>query len=438
MQSPVALDELLRLYHRHGCATVYAKPLARNDNSKNQIYIGTNLEFSNLLPNKGVTAPHAKILKAALDFYWMGASGNLDVAPDTQMIFYPQYPEVRLSGFKENCTGAPDVLAGRISGRTLFLGITNDGRILGHVLSAHELEPTAIDKIAIGHKGVWRELDIQALVTGSDSRGRLITALRVIHEKQWIDSKQLDSKGILKPCNATQCGGFTLEAELGIPKNSKSDPDFLGYEVKQHRSPNFAKPWAGGAITLMTPEPKLGYYGEQGVEAFVNRFGYADVKGRPDRMNFNGSHRIGKTHPKTGLTLLLEGYNHETSQVTNLQGFVALLTAEGEVAAGWSFAELMEHWTRKHNKAVYVPSMSRNEPQRQYCYGHTVRIADETSFPRLLDALACGEVYYDPGIKVEGASTSESKPKPRSQFRISSKNIPSLYRTVENVNLVNG
>jgi hypothetical protein len=45
-------------------------------------------------------------------------------------------------------------------------------------------------------------------------------------------SKQLDTDCQFNPCTAPQCGGFTLEAELGIPKNSEAEPDFLGWEVK--------------------------------------------------------------------------------------------------------------------------------------------------------------------------------------------------------------
>ena len=37
-----------------------------------------------------------------------------------------------------------------------------------------------------------------------------------VHGLGWIDSKQLDSDGQLKPCTAPQCGGFTLEAELDL------------------------------------------------------------------------------------------------------------------------------------------------------------------------------------------------------------------------------
>jgi len=81
----------------------------------------------------------------------------------------------------------------------------------------------------------------------------------------------------------------------------------------------------------------------------------------------------------------------------------------------------------------YVPSQRRLEPQRQYAYGHKVRLAQKTDSLRLLRAFAAGTVYYDPGIKLENASTEEAKSKKRSQFRVASKNIAALYETVETV-----
>lgn len=171
---------------------------------------------------------------------------------------------------------------------------------------------------------------------------------------------------------------------------------------------------------------------------FIRRFGYADKLGREDRLNFGGIHKVGQIHPTTGLCLTLIGYNMTTGKIEDFQGSFALLTREGEIAAGWSFAEMMHHWTKKHAKATYVPSMSRTEPMRQYSYGHNIRIAEQTDFQRLLTAFAKGDVYYDPGIKLEQASSSKPKEKRRSQFRIASKNIPSLYRTVDSVDLSNG
>jgi hypothetical protein len=58
-------------------------------------------------------------------------------------------------------------------------------------------------------------------------------------------SKQLDLDGQLKSCPAPQCGGFTLEAELGIAKNSSGEvlahDHHLGWEVKQFAVEGFER-----------------------------------------------------------------------------------------------------------------------------------------------------------------------------------------------------
>jgi hypothetical protein len=62
-----------------------------------------------------------------------------------------------------------------------------------------------------------------------------------------------------------------------------------------------------------------------------------------------------------------------------------------------------------------------------------VRLAQKTDSLRLLRAFAAGAVYYDPGIKLENASSEKPKNKKRSQFRVASKNINVLYESVETV-----
>ena len=94
---------------------------------------------------------------------------------------------------------------------------------------------------------------------------------------------------------------------------------------------------------------------------------------------------------------------------------------------------ILEHWAHKHAKAVYVPSKRQTEPNWQYAYGHKVRLAQGTDSLRLLKAFAAGAMYYDPGIKLENASTDKAKSKKRSQFRVASRNIAALYETVETV-----
>lgn len=434
------LTQLKKLFVHAGGMTLYAKPLAENDNSKNQVYFGPGFQALNLFPNTGIvpdSSPKNPIFKARLYFGWLLPNGLVADAPGAQLILYPQYPEVRFSGFLKGCKVAPsDLMAGRTKGRILFIAVTPDRRILGFVVGAGSEIAAEFRALRLEpDQGVFAELKLPRIPGVENARSKLLAELKRIHDLGWIDSKQLHSNGTLKPCLAQNCGGFTLEAEFGIPKNSQSEPDFLGWEIKQHSVPNFERPDSGGAITLMTPEPNLGFYREHGMADFVRTFGYPDKKGREDRLNFGGVHRVGERHATTQLMLVSQGYDAETGKITDANGCIALVTESGEMAAGWAFSGIFEHWSRKHNKAVYVPSQCRTEPERQYSYGDKVRLAQGTDSLRLLNALATGTVYYDPGIKLEGASSDNPHSKPRSQFRISSKNIGAIYEEVEQVEL---
>jgi hypothetical protein len=431
------IADLAKQFVAAGCKKLYAKALAENDNSKNQVYFGPGFHALNLFPNDGVYAdssPRNAIFKARLNFGWLLENGEVAKAPNAQLILYPQYPEVRFSGFLKACEQPPShLMRERLQGRVLFLGVTEAKTVIGFVVDGGS--PVALEfqqSYGLPDEGVFHEITLPGAASEFESKVLLLGELKRVYELGWIDSKQLGSNGSLTACNAPQCGGFTLEAELGISKNSKAEPDFHGWEVKQHSVTDF-KRVAVGTITLMTPEPTGGFYREQGVEEFVRHFGYADMRGREDRLNFGGIHKVGFRHPRTLLTMALDGYDSESGKITNADGSIALVSDSGQIAASWAFAGLLEHWSRKHSKAVYVPSKCRKEPARQYHYGNKVRLAQGTDALHLLHALALGDVYYDPGIKLENASTPHPHTKRRSQFRVGSKNICSLYDEVEEV-----
>ena len=431
------LLQLKGMFVKAGCIKLYAKPLAENDNSKNQVYFGPGFQALNLFPNSGIfpdRSPKNPIFKARLNFAWLLDSGQIVDAPNAQLILYPQYPEVRFSGFLRGSRGAPsDLMTVRVAGRVLFLGVTKQNRIFGYVAGVQSQLAAEFHSLRLtSEEGVFFELELPTVPGIEDSRLELLKELGRIHRKGWIDSKQLDSNRCLGPCNAPQCGGFTLEAELDIPKNSTAEPDFHGWEVKQFAVDDFEKVESSKPITLMTPEPTGGFYKDHDPESFVRKFGYADTKGREDRMNFGGRHFVGRPCARTNLTMQLTGFDGRSGKITDPNGEIALVSDTGEIAASWAFSKILEHWSRKHMKAVYVPSKRRLEPQRQYCYGGRVRLAQKTDSMRLLAAFAGGQVYYDPGIKLENAST-DPEVKRRSQFRIASRNINVLYETVESV-----
>lgn len=243
----------------------------------------------------------------------------------------------------------------------------------------------------------------------------------------------MDNAGNILPCLFYNCVGYTLEAELGIKPNGYSEPDYLGWEVKQFGVTNFNR-LNSAVVTLMTPEPTNGYYVSEGVEAFIRRYGYEDLVGRTDRMNFGGIHKSGERHARTNLKLELIGFDTTTGKIRNTEGKIALIDPENNEAASWSFSSLLLHWNRKHNQACYVPSLSDTTDGRKYKYGNTVILGIGTDFQLFLSQMAVGNIYYDPGIKLENI-LNRPKVKRRSQFRIKSQHLGNLYRENEVVTL---
>jgi hypothetical protein len=430
-----SLQQLRRVMLDNAVARLYVKRLAPNDNSKNQVYLGPDFSSLNIFPVEQiiVNSANPKMLKAPLRFGWINHEGRIEDAPGAQLILYPQYPEVRLSGFLRGCEGAPsEIMAARSLGRILLVGITDTGRVIAY--AAGPTSRIAREFDALKHLvpvGVFFEIPQEA----KDSRAALLVELRRVHLLEWINSKRLKSDGNLIDCGSTNCGGYTLEAELGIRPNGFSEPDFEGWEVKQHSVSDFIRPESGRPITLMTPEPSAGFYKTPGVGQFIRRFGYRD-KARKDRLNFGGRHFANAACPATGLTLTLVGFDQASGKITDVRGGVSLLTRDGEQAATWQYTALMSHWNRKHAQAAYVPAMMRKDPRLQYRFGRTVRLGTGTDFLRFLKAMSEGKIYYDPGIKMENASSARPFVKRRSQFRIASKYIAALYACVEQVDLV--
>ncbi|MBK6590262.1 MAG: hypothetical protein IPG22_18430 [Acidobacteria bacterium] len=95
---------------------------------------------------------------------------------------------------------------------------------------------------------------------------------------------------------------------------------------------------------------------------------------------------------------------------------------------------MLLHWNRKHNQACYVPSLSETQPERRYRYGKNLILGTGTDFQHFLAQMAKGNIYYDPGIKMESMD-SRPRIKKRSQFRIKSQFLPSLYKVNEIVDV---
>jgi hypothetical protein len=415
-----------RLTHL-GAQRIFCKRLAENDNSKQQIYLGSNFEVLSFFAHGEIKAfPELKEpnFKAALEYYWVD-SDTIAKAPGAQLIFYPAYPEVRLSGFLRDCVTAPSEHLQQIpraqrrgtDGRVLVFGTTGDGRTLAHLAPensplAHEL----LEKFAdVPPAGLFLELTLP--VGSAQNKASVLEALRYVYAGGFHASCRRNNLGVVIPYLAKNGGGYTLEALLGITPNGRSEPDYLGWEIKGHSS---------NRVTLMTPEPNGGFYGERGAKEFVERYGHAVASGG---MYFTGGHKVGVPCQKTGMTLQVAGFDPLNPQSLDVSGAVRLVDSAGNEAASWAFAQLLTHWNRKHAFAAYVRYTPQKSPPA-YRYHTPVLMGEHTDFNKYLNALCAGAIIFDPGSKVTNAMTPQSRVKARSQFRINTKDLGMLYQTL--------
>lgn len=452
LSKELSINSLIEIFKNEDVTCIYYKLLSPNDNSKNQPYLAGHLTDIGFIPTGEITeskstsnktnSPKRQIKYTVdLDYSWLSPKGEIYPAPNAKLIYYPQYPEVRLSGFVTRCGfdmgGWFDPnKKGRSEGRVLFFGITKSKTILTYlVIPDSRIAKEINDYPSIEITGVINQLIEKGTLEKKSSKDILLQELKRIHQQSWIKSKRFNRDGVLMPYTAQNGGGYTLEAELGVVPNGYADPDFLGWEIKQFAVAR-CELINSKALTLMTPEPDAGFYADNGAEAFMRKYGYESTN-TPDRMDFTGRHFAGEECEKSGLTLVTEGYDKTNNIITDASGCIALLDSEGNAASAWTFNKIMEHWKRKHAKAAYIPSISRKDSDnsKSYNYCNNVRLFEGTTFLRLLQALNESQVYYDPGIKLENAS-SKPRTKRRSQFRIKSKQLSHLYEKESDIDVL--
>jgi len=428
------LDQMWAAMQSHGATRLLVKELAPNDNSKNQPYLakGSSLAGFSIIPARDVMAVDRNF-RAAVDFAWLDEEGRAWPAPAAKVIQYRRYrpPEIRLSGFLKGCQHAPgDLMQTRMPGRVLFLGITADG-VVAHVVGPETpLARQAADVIASGQTvrvSALHEFPVELGLTNEDL---LLRRLGEVHDAGWIPGCLRRNDGTVIAYKAVNAGGMTLEAELGVGANSIPLPDYLGWEVKGLSARDYLKPAPGKALTVITVEPRGGYYAEHGVAEFLHRFGYSDRNGKPDRLNFGGSYRFGVPVPLTQARLLVEGYHPDTGLEPG--GRLLLAMRDGTEGATWPFSDLLEHWTRKHSRAVYVPYERRTADGRyEYRYAPRVMLGWQSDLQLFIHSIWEGAAYYDPACKVEGVSTASPTVKARNQFRTSVAHLDGLYARIE-------
>ena len=183
----------------------------------------------------------------------------------------------------------------------------------------------------------------------------------------------------------------------------------------------------------MTPEPDIGLYRD----SYANFMNSHANRRQPEKLYFTAKHQPGTRNPETHLTLFIEGYDLEKKKITHSEGGYFLKNDSGEIAAGWTFSKLLNHWKSKHTKTCYVSYTNlKLEGHTHYRFGPKVSLAKGASIEKFLNALATGLVVHDPGCKYAlDASTGNWKQKKRNQFRVSAANSASLYDEYKDLDL---
>lgn len=453
-----SLRSLLLKFNGLGVKRVLVKELAPNDNSKNQVYAGQGFSSLSLIPVRQISTkepshPNEKPtnFKAKLDWVWLTDADQV-VAPNAQLILYPAYPEVRISGFLEDCPVDAEtarLMSSRLLGRVLFLGIAEGGRIyamVGCPNSRITSDWRKLVKKQTEWKLVWRDSNDWSLQQVPLTKGLggfyhlelvgkrlksgtikyVLERLQKIHRQGWHRACRMDSSGKVVTTTAPNAGGMTLEALLSIKANSSREPDFLGWELKNIDATN-------DRVTLFTPEPTGGLYGEKGVLTFVKKFGYPD-KENPNRRNFSSPHYAARRNEKTKLILGLEGYSRKKQKITDAEGGIVLRTVTGKTAAKWYFTDLMYHWNNKHARVIFIPSSITQVGGRRYNYLQTVTVAERSDFLRFIKALSESYVYFDPGTHVS-FNGNKTRKHARSQFRAKIDDLYLLYKAYRQINI---
>ncbi|SDL76804.1 MvaI/BcnI family restriction endonuclease [Arthrobacter sp. ok362] len=445
-QDTINLDQMTALLQSQGCSEVFLKFLAPNDNSKNQIYAPGDITTFSMLPLQSGTLAresHSRhsgetdlVYRSHVDWNWVSPEGTIPVS-GAQVIYYPQYPEVRLSGILGRRPGRPTILfnerrRGREPGRILVFGVGHAKKVFALILSQHS--PAAAELRIVNVKGspLFVPYFLGTPPVGMTNRELLFAELSRIHHLKWTPSIALEKDGQIKACRGNTCGGMTLEAHLGVNRNAKPDPDFAGWEVKKFKVAGWErKPTS--PVTLLTPSPDKGAYSEHSPEELVRRWGTIRTR---QRIDFNGRHRALKRNGSTQLTLRVEGYD-PNSQIITGNGMIGLWDDRtGELAAGWTFEKLIDRWGRKHRQAVYVPALDRSEPDLEFAFGRRVKIGEGTSFNLFISAMARGHIFYDPGSHIEQLDDGSWDKHHRHQFRVTHTQLPTLYDVFETVDIL--
>lgn len=448
------IDKVVELLTRAGAKNIWVKRLVPNNNSKQQVYLARDTTDMYFLPlgvptySQGSSSkPRAggPVIQHSLPWKWVTPNGVFE-APKTKMIYYPQYPEYRLSGFLDKCEEPPSELfnpnkRGHEDGRCLFLSpvktVKGEQYVVGLAVGAQSPASLYVERMDGFKPGNLCQVPYKSSREAGEF-SVLEEALLKLIDRDITPWRYLKDGTSVRPYHAPNEGGLTLEAELGVGENAIPGPDFDVWELKAVSQKTLDKRW-DHTVTLFTPQPDKGWIETHSGVEFVMKYGHVskyDASGNPIEYYFTTKdfNRPGENKETAKLDLKLIGFTNAKKFRTD--GMIALIEHDtGELAAGWTYRKLIEHWQTKHNRAAYIPYITKNRGRNSTVkYGPLITLGVSTTFGLLLQAFNDGVAFYDPGDKAI-LKNGKWSPHARSQFRINYKKIVALYYEIQEIDL---
>lgn len=450
------INQVNELLANAGASSIWVKRLVANNNSKQQIWLANDPSDLSFLPLGAPSYTPTKsqkrkacnpVIQIPVTWQWVTPNGRFD-APDAKLCYYPQYPEVRFSGFLHGCREAPSELLnetkrGHEVNRCLFLGPVKNGsgeviRVVALVVGAESPAARYVLSMETFEAGHLCPIVYQSQ-RQRDEFSVLEQALANIVGRKITPWRLNNDGAIVKPYIAPNAPGLTLEAELGVGENAIPGPDFDVWELKAIKQKSLERRY-NHKVTLFTPQPDLPETGRLSTVDFVLKYGHihtTDEGGNPTSYYFTSGDIQRENEddkPSAKLELVLEGFTDAKHFDPN--GMIALYEkGTRNLAAGWSYLKLLGHWQRKHNRAAYVPYLREGEDGNTSVeFGPLITLGISTSFGLFLQAFKEGKAVYDPGDKAT-LTNGKWTPHARSQFRINLNDVAAIYGEVREVDM---
>lgn len=248
--------------------------------------------------------------------------------------------------------------------------------------------------------GIYSPWNVRGPPVQSEALRRFLESFDQISSRGWVPTQRSGSTGI----------GYTLESLLEIPENNSPVGDFLGMELKTHRSDKLST--AGSKrMNLFLKEPT--WTDGLSHRERIPTYGYVDDNGRVALYS-----TVTSTENSHGLRLAANSHDER----------VEILYRDKPVAF-WTFAVLQSRLTEKLTETAFVGAKSRGKGKAEEFHYESVLFCQQPSVESLVKLIESRDsmVEMRMHIREDGSARNHG-----TAFRVRQDQLPRLYtRTLQ-------